>query len=233
MNDHLTEEEQLEAMKRWWKENGKWIVIAILLGVGGYFSWGAYKDQQVAKAESGSALYTELLDTLGVSEGETLADDNRSEAEQLVEQLKAEYADTGYGVNAALIRARWAVEESELEVAASELRWVLEQGPESAVEQLTRLRLARVLAAQGDAEAALSLLNEKTPPESMASDFAEVRGDLLLKQGDTEGAREAYQNAMEAMDGQNQNRAMLLQMKLDDIQQASAADRPGAEENAS
>lgn len=232
MSDHLTEEEQLETIKRWWKEYGKWIVTAVVLVVGGYFSWGAWQDQQRARAEAGSVLYTELLDTLGVEEGEALADDNRSEAEQLVEQLKTEYTDTGYGINAALLWARQAVSDNELEIAESELRWVLGQEPETEIAELTRLRLARVLAAQDDVEAALSLLDERTPPNSMMADFAEVRGDVLLKQGDTDGARQAYERALGALDGQDQNRYMLLQMKLDDIQQASAAELPGAEESA-
>ncbi|WP_341938609.1 YfgM family protein [Marinimicrobium sp. C2-29] len=233
MSEEMTEEEQLEAMKRWWKENGKWVVATVVIAVGGYFGWGAYQDQQQAKAAAGSALYTELLDTLGVQEGESLADENRSEARELVEQLKNEHAGTGYGVNAALIRARWAVSESDLDTAESELRWVLEQEPGSAVEQVATLRLARVLSAAGNSGEALTLLNGANPGESMASEYAEVRGDILLKQGDADAARSAYQSAMDGLGSQQQNRQMLLQMKLDDIQQAGTGNTTGSEENAS
>lgn len=233
MSEEMTEEELLEAMKRWWKENGKWVVAAVVIAVGGYFGWGTYQDQQQAKAAAGSALYTELLDTLGVEEGESLADDNRSEARELVEQLKSEHAGTGYGVNAALIRARWAVSESDLETAESELRWVLEQAPGSAVEQVATLRLARVLSAAGNSGEALTLLDGVNPGESMASEYAEVRGDILLEQGDADAARSAYQSAMDGLGSQQQNRQMLLQMKLDDIQQAGTGDATGSEENAS
>lgn len=233
MSDDMTEEEQLEALKRWWNENGKWVVAAVVIAVGGYFGWGAYQDQQQAKAAAGSALYTELLDTLEVQEGESLADENRSEAQELVEQLKSEHAGTGYGVNAALIRARWAVSESDLETAESELRWVLEQGPGSAIEQVATLRLARVLSAAGNNGEALTLLDGVNPGESMASEYDEVRGDILLEQGDAESARSAYQSAMDGLGSQQQNRQMLLQMKLDDIQQAGTSTTTGSEENAS
>lgn len=233
MSDHLTEEEQVEALKRWWKENGKWIVAAVVIAAGGYFGWGTYQDQQQAKAEAGSILYTELLDTLGVEEGELPAGENRDQAKELIEQLKSEHGNTGYGINAALVRARWAVSENDLETAESELRWVLEHKPESAVEQVARMRLARVLSARGNSEEALSLLSEGSPAESMASEYAEVRGDILLKQGDTDGARSAYESALDGLDNQQQNRYMLLQMKLDDLQQAGANDGSGSEENAS
>ena len=44
MADHITEEEQIEALKRWWDENGKQVVLAIVLTVGGYFGWQAWTD---------------------------------------------------------------------------------------------------------------------------------------------------------------------------------------------
>ena len=31
MADHITEEEQIEALKRWWDENGKQTILAIVL----------------------------------------------------------------------------------------------------------------------------------------------------------------------------------------------------------
>lgn len=233
MSDHLTEEEQLEALKRWWKENGKWIVTAVVIAVGGYFGWNTYQDQQQAKAEAGSALYSELLDTLAVEEGSTGSDDDRARAAELVAQLKAEHANSAYGANAALIRAKWAVDENDLETAESELRWVLEQETAEATQQLARLRLARVLSARGQLDDALATLEAGTPADSIAAEYAEARGDILSEQGDNDGAAQAYQSALDSLDAQQQNRVLLLQMKLDNVQPATANDTSGSEENAS
>ena len=233
MSDHLTEEEQLEAFKRWWKENGKWIVAAIVIAAGGYFGWTSYQTQQQESAEAGSALYTELLDTLAVDEGEAISDENRARAVELSEQLKADYSDSAYGVNAALLHARWAVDEGDLEAAAGELRWVLDQEPEAAVAQLTRLRLARVLAGQGELDGALSVLDEASPAQSLVSQYAEARGDVLAARGDNDAAADAYQSAMESLDAQQQNRYRLLQMKLDNVRPVDVSNAPATEENAS
>lgn len=233
MNDHLTEEEQLEAFKRWLKENGMWIVTVIVISVGGYFGWNTYQDQKQAKAEAGSAIYTELLETLAVEEGSAVSDDDRAHAAELVEQLKAEHADSAYGANAALIRARWAVDENDLDTAESELRWVLDQEAPAAITQLARLRLARVQSALGQLDEALATLDAQTPADSIAAEYAEARGDILSKQGDNEGAAQAYQSALDSLDAQQQNRVMLLQMKLDNVQPATANDPSGTEENAS
>lgn len=233
MSDHLTEEEQLEALKRWWKENGKWIVAAVVIAVGGYFSWTGYQSQQQAKADAGSALYSELLETLEVEEGSDLSEDARARVEELITQLKAEHADSAYGANAALIRSRWAISDDDLEAAERELRWVLEQDTATATGQLARVRLARVLSARGQLDEALSILEAQTPADSLVAEYAEVRGDILSKQGDREGAAQAYQSALDSLDAQQQNRVMLLQMKLDNVQPATANDTPGTEENAS
>ncbi len=233
MNDHLTEEEQLEAFKRWLKENGLWIVTAVVIAVGGYFGWNTYQDQKQATAEAGSALYTELLETLAVEEGSAVSDDDRARAAELVEQLKAEHAGSAYGANAALIRARWAVDQDDLDTAESELRWVLEQDAPAAITQLARLRLARVQSALGQLDEALATLDAATPADSIAAEYAEARGDILSKQGDNEGAAQAYQSALDSLDAQQQNRVMLLQMKLDNVQPATANDPSGTEENAS
>lgn len=235
MSDNLTEEEQLEALKRWWKENGKWIITAVVVGVGGYFGWTTYQDQQLAKATTGSALYSELLDTLRVQSGEAISEEARAEAAELVSQLKAEHADSAYGINAALIHVRQAVEEGDLETAESELRWVLDQQPSEETRQLAQIRLARVIAAQDRLDDALAALEAGNPTEAMQAEYAEVRGDILSRQGDTDGAIEAYQSALESLDMQQQNRHRLLQMKLDNLQSATAreSEGPGAEENAS
>lgn len=231
MNDQLTEEEQLEALKRWWKENGKWVVTAVVLGVGGYFGWTSYDAQQQAKAAEGASLYTELTDTLGVEGDGSLADTEREEIAELVSQLKSEHGDSAYGLQAALLSARHAVESDELDTAQTELKWVLDQQPEPALERLVRLRLARVLEARGEAEAALAQLEAGTPGETLAAAWAEVRGDILNEQGDVEGAVRAYETAMQSLGEQEGNRRQVLQMKLDNLQPAGA--NPADEENAS
>ncbi|WP_051234920.1 YfgM family protein [Marinimicrobium agarilyticum] len=231
----LTEEEQLEALKRWWKENGKWVVTAVVVAVGGYFGWTTYQDQQLAKATSGSALYSELLDTLRVQSGEAISDEARAEVAELVSQLKENHADSAYGINAALIHAGQAVKDGDLETAESELRWVLDQQPSEETRQLAQVRLARVIAAQGELDDALAALEAGNPSKAMQAEYAEVRGDILSQQGNTDGAIEAYQSALESLDMQQQNRQRLLQMKLDNLQPATANDSeaPGPEENAS
>jgi predicted negative regulator of RcsB-dependent stress response len=224
VSDHLTEEEQLEALKRWWKENGKWVAAAVVLSVGGYFGWNAWQDQRLAQAHTASAQYEALLNS--VDAGEL--------APGLVEEIKQTRRDSQYAFNAAFLRAQAAVNENDLETAANELGWVLNQASRGAVSELARVRLARVLTAQSAYDEALSLLDQVSPSESFASKYAEARGDILQRQGNLDGARAAYQRALEGLDPTAQNRAVLLEMKLDNLATASTNGPEGAiEENAS
>ncbi|MDQ2077269.1 tetratricopeptide repeat protein [Marinimicrobium sp. ABcell2] len=222
MSDHLTEEEQLEALKRWWKENGKWVVTAVVLSVGGYFGWNAWQDQRLAQAHTASAQYEALLDSVDAGEPAT----------GLVEEIKQTSRNSQYAFNAAFLRAKAAIDEEDLETAANELEWVLTQASRGPVSELARVRLARVLTAQSAYDEALRLLEEGRPSESIASKYDEARGDILLRQGNIDGARAAYQRALEGLDQAAQNRAALLEMKLDNLATPATAGS-ALEENAS
>lgn len=218
MSVHLSEEEQIESLKRWWKDYGKTIIISALVAVGAYFAWNAWQDQQRNKAEMASATYEELLKAVSVEPGQTLGDAERATAEHLAAELKAGNSTSLYAHNAAFFLAKIAVNQGELDKAVSELRWVLSNKPELATEQLANLRLARVLLAQQSYDEALALV-QNPPASSFASEYAEVQGDVLKAKGDLDAARTAYEKALSSTTSQQQERFMVLQMKLDDLKQ--------------
>jgi predicted negative regulator of RcsB-dependent stress response len=78
--------------------------------------------------------------------------------------------------------------------------------------------LARVSLEAGDADAALSLVSESYP-QAFNAQALEIKGDILRDQGDLEGAKAAYTQAIEQMDDQAFKE--LVQMKLDDMVPAS------------
>lgn len=216
MSIHLSEEEQLEVMKRWWKDYGKTIIIAVLIAVVGYFVFTTWKDQQRQKAEKASETYEQLLKLVNVEAGKTLSEADRATINHLAEELKDSNSTSMYAHSAAFFLAKLAVNDNKLEVAADELKWVLSAKPDTATEQLARLRLARVLTAQAAYADALAQLSPE-PAAAFTAEYAEARGDILKLQGDLDAARTAYEKALAATDPQQQERFMLLQMKVDDL----------------
>jgi predicted negative regulator of RcsB-dependent stress response len=188
VEEYRTEEEQVEALKRWWDENGKSTIAAIVIAVSASFGWQTWQGQQANTQAAASDSYQVLLNAL--SKGQDSA--NPEPAKVAARQLREDYAGSSYAQFAAMHLARLAVGEGDLATAESELRWVLSKADKGGeVAQISQLRLARVLAASGDGDQALSVLAAGEQGDYQAS-YAIARGDVLLGLGRTDEARAAY-----------------------------------------
>jgi len=210
--DHLTDEEQLQALKNWWKENGSSIVIAVLVGLIAYFGFQWWQNQQQQSAEQSSTIYSELLEVVNVSSDVALSDEKKATAAYLTKQLQDDYPGSQYALNASLFAAKIAVDSSDLENAETHLQWAVANANDH-LKALAQLRLARVYVSQGKQSDALSILNTNDV-DSFASLYSELRGDILLLSDDFAGARIAYQEAVDTMDDTSSFRQRLLPIKL-------------------
>ena len=204
---HYEDEEQVEQLKKWWKENWKALAAGLVIGVGGITGWEAWKSSRIEAAAEASRMYQELEEALGA--------DAIEQADALAGQLKLEYPDSPYAAQAALAMARHLFEHGDLAAADERLNWVITRSDDEGLRRIARLRRARVLWAQGKDGDALKLL-EARDPGSFEPLYAELRGDIHLAAGERSKAYEAYRQAMAALDAGAANRA-LLQRKLDDL----------------
>lgn len=232
MADHLSEEEQIEKLKRWWAEQGRGVIAAVLLVVGSWGGWSYYQNSVENAALAASSEYQQLNELLLTSAvGEPLESELAAQLQQRATALKASAANSQYGRYAAMLLARIAVESGNLAAAQSELEWVLDADSDPALNAVARLRLARVLAAQQRVDEALVLV-QNPQPATFAAAYAELRGDLHRAQGNDSAAYTAYQAALAA--GVEQRAEPLLQLKLNAVAAAvvidSAADQPTAEQ---
>ena len=224
MAEHLTEEEQIEAIKQWWKQNGNGIIVGTALAVAGYFGYQTWQNTTQANAEAASAVFQQLLDV--TANTQVLTPEQASSSLFLVDQLKNDHASSGYAHDAALLAAKIAVDQDNLAAAAEQLEWVLAQKPSEAVQNITTLRLARVQLALGESEKALSTADSVSAVAFTATK-EEVRGDVLAKLGRVEEARTAYNSALAAQ-AASQNTA-LLEMKLYDLASVTSDVQAAAE----
>ena len=216
MSVHLTEEEQLEVLKRWWREYGKLILAAVVAAVVAYFAWTTWQDKNNAKKQSASTQYDSLIKLLNVGPDKKLSDSDKNAAATIANELKEKNGKSLYAQSAAFYLAKDAVDSGNLDKAVTELQWILSSKPDIATAQLARVRLARVYIAKGALPEAQAQLAEE-PSKAFASEYAEVLGDVLKAKGDKEAAATAYKKALETTDPQQQERAMILQMKADEL----------------
>ncbi len=205
MESYRTEEEQVEAIKRWWEENGRNLVIAVAVALSLGFGWQAWQSNREEQALTASAVYQRMLEALGAESEEELR-----EARTLAGELKSDFGSSVYARFAALHLARLAVEDGDLSRAESELRWVVSKASSgSDLHQLAQLRLARVTAARGDVDGALSML-DGAAGDAYAGAYALARGDILMAADRPEAAAEAYADARSSL-GQEQLPPVLAQ----------------------
>ncbi len=207
MSDPYTEQEQVEKLKQWWKTYGSALLVGIALGLAILFGnkyWTDYKQQRAAAA---SALYDQLLQDYR----KKAFDDVRKTAGKIID----EYSETPYAGLAAMMVARVSFDAKQSEEVQRQLRWAIDHASDGGTRHAARLRLARVLAADGKIDAALALISIKDTA-GFESDYEELRGDLLVAKGDKQAAREAYARAIKHLDATS-SYLPVLNMKLDDL----------------
>ncbi len=225
MEAYRTEEEQLEVLKKWWRDNGQATVIGIALALALVFGWQAWGRHQQQRLEDASMLYQSLLE----ADRASAADEAQlATARHLAEQLKNDYSGLTYGVFGGLYKAKYDVNGGDLASAEAELRWVLQQDPEAQLKLQAQVRLAHVLLAQKRYEDAQQVLAGGEMGEYAAL-IAELRGDIHLAKGEKTEALSAYQQARAALAQlESAGRNALLDMKIRDLEGATAtADKVG------
>jgi predicted negative regulator of RcsB-dependent stress response len=197
VEQYRTEDEQVEALRRWWNENGRSTLAAVVIVLVASFGWRAWQANEVRQQAQASDMYQALLKV------------------DLAEQLKSDFNGTIYAQFAALHLAALAVEDGRLQDAEEQLRWVLgraETGSDTA--RVAQLRLARVLASSGDIDQALAILAQ-AGPGSYGASYAAAQGDILLGAGRNDEARDAYSQAL-GLAGEGVN-LPILQQKLQSL----------------
>lgn len=206
-----TEEQQVDAIKNWWKQNGNSLIIGAVVGLAGLWGWRFYNDSIVTNQEQQSQAYSEMLLQFE-AQG---ADKSFTAISTFVEQN----IDNNYGVLAAMLLAKEAVVEKDYALAKTQLLLLQKENKYAPLNPVINLRLARVQVELGEfdqALATLALISEK----SFQAKAWQVKGALFLKQNDLANARNAFQEAINASAGRVDP---ILQLQFDDLATADAA----------
>jgi predicted negative regulator of RcsB-dependent stress response len=206
----LEEQEQIAAIKGWWNDYGKLVLlvaIACLVTVAGFQGWRYYRAQQTERA---ATLYNQLMEAERGNDAKRVRD--------IAGQIIDSHGSSQYAGMAALAAAKAGVATGELEDAKKRLQWASERAKEDELRDVARLRLAGVLLDEKKYDEALKLLAVKSG-DSFAMLYADLRGDVLSAQGKAADARKEYQQALDKSEA-NSNYRRLIELKIDALGEA-------------
>jgi predicted negative regulator of RcsB-dependent stress response len=201
----LEEQEQLDDLKAWWQQYGKYIIAALVvvaLAVTATQGWRWYR---VKQSEQASVLY-QAVSQAGRS-------NDVAKAKEPVTQIEDRFASTAYAPRAALLYAKMLYDAGDRAGARTQLAWVIDHASEDELKTVARFRLAQALLDDKQYDEALRTLDVKTD-EAFTAMYSDLKGDVLLAAGKPADARAAYQVALAKLDPKSPYRAY-VQVKLD------------------
>ena len=209
MDVYTAEDQQIEKIKKWWRENGLSVVLGLTLGISGMFGWRYWQAEQVERSEAASALYSDMI--------ASLQNADNTAARQSADKILADYENTTYGVFALMNLAALAVADDDLDTAESHLSRALEKSGDASLSHVIRIRLIRILISRDKLEQARAL-TDRQDKGAFTAGYDELIGDISVIQGDIHAARAAYQQAINKMRADGRD-VSTLELKLNNIGQ--------------
>lgn len=217
-----TEEEQVEALKRWWKENSTSTIVGLVMGIVIILGWNYWQDHKKTQAAQASAAYDQLLKALDGDKKESAAATAPGSpaalsppiaVEKLAERMQEQFKGTEYAAFSGLFEAKLKSQQGDFAAAKQILKTIAAESNKQ-LSNIAKIRLVRLMLATGEYEQGLQVINEVDAKvaASYSANYDELVGDLYVALDRLDEARTSYQNAL-----RNGQPSPLLQFKIDDL----------------
>ena len=203
----LQEQEQVDALKNWWKENGKYVVGVVVIAMLGFSGMQFWKNHQSQQAGEAAKLFAEVMKQTQRNDPKRVND--------AVAALVDKFGNSAYAPRAQFVAIQANLQAKDIARAKTQLQWVIDHAAETGLQDTARLKLASLLLDEKKYDEAMVQINV-THPEAFTGLYADLKGDVLSAQGKTEEARAAYKEALAKIEAKSMYRS-LVQLKLDGL----------------
>lgn len=191
MDTNLTNKEEAELLKKWWRDYGRAILIAVVIGLLIGYGWRFWQSHKTAEAVAASSLYQQALVA-------NQQDQPLDKQQSLRDALLKQQPHSPYAALVQLLVAGAEVNADQSSAAIKDYQWVLENSKVSAYQQIARLRLAKLQLQDkkySQALQTLTVVNDATYQPIITA----MQGEVYQAQGHIQKAQAAYQSAIAAM----------------------------------
>ena len=182
-----TDEEQIEMLKTFWHEYGKYILIAVVIGLALGYGWQYWKQRQLTRTLEASSMYYEIIVP---SDKGILSKEQVGVAKRMI----SHYPQTPYASIASFILAKQQVSLKKYKEAIPYLTWVVSHSHVNSFKQLARIRKARIEVYLKQPRQALATL-KKTDDVGFMPMVQQMRADAYMAQGKRDQANALYTKA--------------------------------------
>ena len=222
MDEFLSEKEQIQYIRDWWRDNRMYIFIFGFVVIGSVAGTNTWKASVLNQQIAASSLY----ESLAVE----ISENNLESGELIAEEIYSEYSESIYADQARLAMAYFYMSQSRDEDAAEELRGLIESSENNEMILIANMRLAKILLYQSKYQEVLDLL-EGNLGHAFETKYSELIGDAYLGLEDYENAEFAYMNALKDTGSPQVIDAALLQMKINDLPQQNTVNSETQDES--
>ena len=222
MDEFLSEKEQIQYIRDWWRDNRMYIFIFGFVVIGSVAGTNTWKASVINEQIAASSLY----ESLAVE----ISENNLESGELIAEEIYSEYSESIYADQARLAMAYFYMSQSRDEDAAEELRGLIESSENNEMILIANMRLAKILLYQSKYQEVLDLL-EGNLGHAFETKYSELIGDAYLGLEDYENAEFAFMNALKDTGSPQVIDAALLQMKINDLPQQNTVNTETQDES--
>ncbi|MBE2896201.1 tetratricopeptide repeat protein [Pasteurellaceae bacterium HPA106] len=203
---YITEEQQVEELKSWWKENSKVIITTLILVFASVLGWRYWQNYQLNSRLEASNDYEQVLSAY--------QKDPKNNA-GLLSQFVKEHEGSSYAVFALFEQAKSAVEHNQLEQAQAYLTQAQQISKDSELKATAAIRLASVQLQAKQFEAAIGPLNG-VGEAAYYGVKQRLLGEAYLGLGDKEKAKAAFEAALKTPNLDQLDKD-LIQLRLNNL----------------
>lgn len=223
------EQQSMQALKQY----GGYIILAIVIALGGYFGWNYWQDHGGRINNASMNDFAKIqIDQSQIATLESQANSDENAKKQLadttanlnknLDEFITKYPNSVYTWQALMLKAKQQADNSDLKGAITTLQQASRLKIEDAgLKAIATLRYAQVLLDNNQADEASKALQTQLP-EAFEPSKLELLGDIALNKNDKKVALEHYQKAWTLIEKRNQENSIaedraFLRLKMENL----------------